>query len=175
MPELRPALPDDAEAISAIFEQGIEDRVATFESAAPDAGEWRRRLASGEDLVLVAEQDGRVIAFAVAGPYTDQHPYYAGIREATMYVERGSRRRGVGLHLLNALAEAAAQRGLYKLVGKILTTNEASIALVRECGFREVGVHLRHGRLDGEWKDVLVVERLLGDAADPGQPPGAVR
>ena len=175
MPELRPALSDDAEAIAAIFEQGIEDRVATFETAVPDAEAWRRRLASGEDLMLVAEQEGRVIAFAVAGPYADQHPYYVGIREATMYVQRGSRRRGVGLRLLNALAEAAEERGLYKLVGKIFTTNEASVALVRECGFREVGVHVRHGRLDGEWKDVLLFERLLGDAADPGQPPGVVR
>jgi L-amino acid N-acyltransferase YncA len=175
VPELRPALCDDAEAIAAIFEQGIEDRVATFETTAPDAEAWRRRLASGEDLMLVAEQEGCVIAFAVAGPYADQHPYYVGILEATMYVQRGSRRRGVGLRLLNALAEAAEERGLYKLVGKIFTTNEASVALVRECGFREVGVHVRHGRLDGEWKDVLLVERLLGDAADPGQPPGVVR
>jgi L-amino acid N-acyltransferase YncA len=168
VPELRPAVPDDAEAIAGIFEQGIEDRVATFETAVPTIEEWRRRLASGEELVVVAEQNGRVVAFAVAGPYADRHRYYDGIREATMYVERGARRRGVGLRLLNALAEAAEERGVYKLVGKILTTNEASIALVRQCEFREVGVHRRHGRLDGEWKDVLVVERLLGDAADPG-------
>jgi L-amino acid N-acyltransferase YncA len=175
VPELRTARPDDAEAIAGIFEQGIEDRVATFETAVPTAEEWRRRLVSGEVLVLVAEQDGLVIAFAVAGPYADRHHYYDGIREATMYVERGSRRRGVGLRLLNALAEAAEERGAYKLVGKIFTTNGASIALVRQCGFRELGVNLRHGRLDGEWKDVVVVERLLGEAAGPGQPSGAVR
>jgi L-amino acid N-acyltransferase YncA len=107
-----------------------------------------------------------VVAFAVVGPYTDRHRYYSGVGEATMYVERGWRRRGVGLALLNGLADAAEKRGLYKLVGKIFTTNEPSIELVRRCGFREVGVHLRHGRLDGEWRDVLVVERLLGDAAD---------
>ena len=114
--------------------------------------------------MLVAERDGRIVAFAVAGPYADRHDYYAGISEATMYVERASRRRGVGLTLLDALADAGEERGLYKLVGKIFTTNGASIELVRRCGFREVGVHRRHGRLDGEWKDVLVVERLLGDA-----------
>ena len=164
MPGVRPARPADAEAVAAIFEQGIEDRVATFETRPVAPEEWERRLASAEELVLVAEQDGRILAFAVAGPYADRHDYYAGIAEATMYVERASRRRGVGLKLLNALADAAEERGLYKLVGKILTTNHASIALVRECGFREVGVHRRHGHLDGEWKDVLVVERLLGDA-----------
>ena len=164
MPGVRPARPADAEAVAAIFEQGIEDRVATFETRPVAPEEWERRLASAEELVLVAEQDGRILAFAAAGPYADRHDYYAGIAEATMYVERASRRRGVGLKLLNALADAAGERGLHKLVGKILTTNHASIALVRECGFREVGVHRRHGRLDGEWKDVLVVERLLGDA-----------
>ena len=68
--------------------------------------------------------------------------------------------------MLDALADAAEQRGAYKLVGKIFTSNQPSIELVRRCGFRGVGVHRRHGRLDGEWKDVLVVERLLGDAAD---------
>ena len=161
---VRSARPADAEAVGVIFEQGIEDRVATFETRPVAPEEWERRLASAEELVLVAEQDGRILAFAVAGPYADRHDYYAGIAEATMYVERASRRRGVGLKLLNALADAAEERGLHKLVGKILTTNHASIALVRECGFREVGVHRRHGRLDGEWKDVLVVERLLGDA-----------
>ena len=164
MPGVRPARPADAEAVAAIFEQGIEDRVATFETRVSGIEDWRRRLASAEDLVLVAERDGRIVAFAVAGPYADRHDYYAGIAEATMYVERASRRRGIGLTLLNALADAAEERGLYKLVGKIFTSNEPSIELVRRCGFHEVGVHRSHGRLDGEWKDVLVVERLLGDA-----------
>jgi phosphinothricin acetyltransferase len=66
---------------------------------------------------------------------------------------------------MNALAAEAQDRGFYKLLGKIFTSNEASIALVHACGWRDVGVHLRHGKLDGEWKDVLVVELLLGDAA----------
>jgi phosphinothricin acetyltransferase len=67
--------------------------------------------------------------------------------------------------LLEQLAATASERGLHKLTGKVFTTNAASIELVRACGWREVGVHLRHGRLDGEWRDVLVVERLLGQAA----------
>jgi L-amino acid N-acyltransferase YncA len=166
VPTVRPAKPSDAETIAVIFNQGVEDRVATFETGDADAAQWERRIASEDELVLVAEDDGQVIAMAVAGPYADRHHYYDGIREATMYVERGSRRRGVGLTLLDALADAAEQRGAYKLVGKIFTSNGPSIELVRRCGFREVGVHRRHGRLDGEWKDVLVVERLLGDAAD---------
>jgi L-amino acid N-acyltransferase YncA len=88
------------------------------------------------------------------------------VGEATLYVEREARRSGVGSGLLEALAEAAAERGLHKLTGKIFPTNGPSVELIRACGWREVGVHLRHGRLDGEWRDVLVVEILLGPAVD---------
>jgi L-amino acid N-acyltransferase YncA len=84
------------------------------------------------------------------------------VREATLYVERAARRTGVGRRLLDALAEAAADAGAHKLVGKIFTSNGPSIAMVGILGWREVGVHERHGALDGEWKDVLVVEKLLG-------------
>ncbi len=78
---------------------------------------------------------------------------------------RPARRARVGAGLLSALAEAAARRGYWKLVGKIFASNAPSIALVRSCGWREVGIYRRHSRLDGEWKDVLVVERLLDETA----------
>jgi L-amino acid N-acyltransferase YncA len=162
---VRRAHETDAARLAEIFNQGISDRVATFETATQDAAGLAAVIASGPPLV-VAELDGDVVAWAKAGPYTDEHEYYAGIGEATLYVAREARRRGVGKALLDALAREAERRGFHKLVGKIFSSNEASIALVRECGWREVGVHLRHGQLDGEWKDVLVVERLLGDTAD---------
>jgi phosphinothricin acetyltransferase len=101
------------------------------------------------------------VGWAKASPYGDRHEYYDGVREATLYVERGARRSGVGRQLLDALADAAADAGAHKLVGKIFTSNEPSIAMVGRLGWREVGVHERHGTLDGEWKDVLVVEKLL--------------
>jgi L-amino acid N-acyltransferase YncA len=81
-----------------------------------------------------------------------------------LYVTASERGRGIGTRLLDALAATAAEAGFTKLIGKIFTGNERSAALVRRCGFREVGVHLRHGRLDGEWRDVLLVERPLGEA-----------
>jgi L-amino acid N-acyltransferase YncA len=145
--------------------QGIEERVATFETRAQNPAAIARRIESGE-LMLVAEQGGHVVAWAAVTPYCDRHDYYAGVGEATLYAERGARRAGAGTGLLGALATAAAERGLHKLTGKIFTTNGPSIELVRACGWREVGVHLRHGRLDGEWRDVLVVERLLGPGGD---------
>ena len=110
----------------------------------------------------MAELGGTVAGFAWVGSYDDEHDYYAGVGEATMYVERSARRAGVGTTLTRALADAAAHAGFHKLVGKIFTSNEPSLELLRRCGWREVGVHHRHGRLDGDWKDVIVVELLVG-------------
>jgi phosphinothricin acetyltransferase len=157
--QIRRAEQADATRVARIFNEGVEDRVATFETnlATPeDAARWIDR-----DLVLVLDRGEGIEGWAKAGPYTEQHHYYEGVREATMYVARESRRGGIGRSLLDALAAEAAAGGAHKLVGKIFTSNQASITLVRELGWREVGVHLRHGRLDGEWKDVVVVEKLL--------------
>ncbi len=157
---IRPATASDAEAVAAIFNQGIAERVATFETRPQGAATVATRIEAGE-LVLVAERLGRVVGWAGVSPYCDRHHYYDGVGEATLYVDRSARRGGVGRALLEALAGAAAKRGLHKLVGKLFTTNAASIELVRACGWRDVGIHRRHGRLDGEWKDVLVMERPL--------------
>ncbi len=156
---IRPAESGDAEVMAEIFNQGVEDRVATFEThpaALEDATRWIE-----SDLVIVAERDGALVGWAKASPYSDHHHYYDRVREATLYVERDARRTGVGRQLLDALADAAATAGAHKLVGKIFTSNEPSIAMVGGLGWREVGVHQRHGTLDGKWKDVLVVEKLL--------------
>jgi phosphinothricin acetyltransferase len=163
--KIRAAAPAEARRIAEIFAIAIEERVATFETRPQPPEAFARRIERG-DLLLVAERGGEVAAWATVGPYSDPHDYYAGVGEATLYVAPEARRAGIGARLLNALAEEAARRGHWKLVGKIFTTNEASIFLVRSCGFREVGIHRRHGRLDGHWKDVLVVERLLGEAED---------
>jgi L-amino acid N-acyltransferase YncA len=135
--------------------------VATFQTRTPPADAIAAQIAGG-GLMVVAEAGGHVVGWASVGPYDDAHEYYAGVGEATLYVHPEARRGGTGRALLIALAEAAERRDYHKLVGKIFTSNEPSIALVKSCGWREVGVHRRHGRLDGEWKDVLVVERLLG-------------
>ena len=156
---IRPADPADAEMLAEIFNQGVEDRVATFETRPADAGAAARWI--GEDLVLVAVRGDGLVGWAKASPYADRHHYYDGVREATLYVERAARRTGIGRRLLDALADAARDAGAHKLVGKIFISNEASIAMVGGLGCREVGVHQRHGTLDGEWKDVLVVEKLL--------------
>jgi L-amino acid N-acyltransferase YncA len=161
---IRVARAEDADAIARIHDQGIAERVATFQTQTRRGSEIAAEIESGR-LMLVAQRNGRVIGWASVGPYDDAHEYYSGVGEATLYVDPEARRKGTGRALLIAIDGEAERRGYHKLIGKIFTSNEPSIALVTSCGWREVGVHRRHGRLDGEWKDVLVVERLLGAQA----------
>jgi phosphinothricin acetyltransferase len=162
-PPIRAATPADAEAIAAIHNDGIAERVATFQTETQTAEDAIKRMESGLG-VLVAELDGPVVAWASAAPY-ERYPYYDGIAEVTVFVGPQARRQGIGRALLHALAAKAEAAGRYKLFGKIFTTNEPSVALFKTSGYAEVGVHRRHGRLDGQWRDVVIVELLLGDAA----------
>ena len=120
--------------------------------------------------MLVAEHDGRVCGFARLSEYSDRC-VYQGIGEHGVYVGREARGHGLGRALLDALADEAARRGYYKLTSRIFSDNEASLAAHRAAGFVEVGVQRRHGRLDGEWKDCVLVERLIGDAAGLAERP----
>ena len=160
---MRPARPEDAERIAAIYNEGIEDRVATFETT-PRSPEDVAGWLAGDLPVLVAERDGAVVGFARVSPYSDRC-VYARVGEHGVYVDRGARGAGVGRALLGALCAEAERAGLYKLTARILSENEPSLRAHRAAGFREVGVQQRHGRLDGEWRDVVLVERLLGEAA----------
>ena len=153
---------DDSAAIAEIYNQGIEDRVATFETelrSADDQLPWLRSIA-GRYPVVVAEIDGQIIGWAGAVPYRERE-CYRGIGEFSMYVRRNWRGRGVGDLLVSALIREAEQLRLWKLVSRIFPFNEASRALCRKHGFREVGVYEKHARLDGRWLDVVIVERLI--------------
>ena len=153
---------DDSAAIAEIYNQGIEDRVATFETelrSADDQLAWLRSIA-GRYPAVVAEIDGQIIGWAGAGPYRERE-CYRGIGEFSMYVRRNWRGRGVGDLLVSALIREAEQLRLWKLVSRIFPFNEASRALCRKHGFREVGVYEKHARLDGRWLDVVIVERLI--------------
>ncbi len=169
---IRPARDDDAAAIAAIYNEGIADRVATFETRPRSVDEVAAWFADGLPLLVAVDGDAGVLGFARVSPYSDRC-VYEGVGEHGVYVARAARGRGVGRALLVALAEAAAGAGLYKLTSRVFTDNEASRAVHRAAGFEEVGVQRRHGRLDGQWKDCVLVELLLGEAAraTPG-PPG---
>jgi phosphinothricin acetyltransferase len=157
----------DAEAIARIYNQGIAERIATFETEPRTAAQIGALLAEKGDRfpTVVVERDGQVVAWATAGAYRNR-PAYAGVAEHSVYVDRAARGTGAGRAALDALFDAYAARGFWKLVSRIFPENVASLALHERAGFRVVGVYRRHGKLEGEWRDCVIVEKLLApDAA----------
>lgn len=159
----RPATKLDAPAISRIYNEGIEDRIATFETRPRTAAEVEKWLI-GVHPVVVVEENGEIVAFASTSTYRPRE-CYARVADFSVYASRAARGRGAGRVAIDALIDAAAKAGFHKLVSRVFVENAASRTLLRAAGFREVGTYERHGKLDGAWHDVVIVEKLLGDAA----------
>jgi L-amino acid N-acyltransferase YncA len=162
--EIRPAKLEDADQVAVIYNHGILERQATFETRPRRAAEIAGWLEEGRPFLVAVDEQGHVLGFARVSAYSVRKAY-AGVGEHGVYVAPEARGGGVGLRLMNALADAAEAAGYHKLTSRVFTTNHASLRLHQAAGFTEVGVQKRHGQLDGEWKDTMLVERLLGDAA----------
>ncbi len=159
MQQVRKASLGDAEAMAVIYNQGIEDRIATFETRSRTSADIEAWF-DGVHPIVVLEQDNEVVAFASTSVYRNR-ACYAGIAEFSVYVRRDFRGRGVGRVTLEALLHNVEEAGFWKLVSRVFVENTASRALLRSLGFREVGVYEKHAQLDGEWRDVVIVERLF--------------
>jgi phosphinothricin acetyltransferase len=109
---------------------------------------------------VVVEDGGQIVAFASTSTYRPRE-CYAGIAEFSVYVLRAARGRGAGRLAMQALIDAAEAAGFWKLVSRVFTENVSSLGLLRTLGFRDVGVYEKHGQLDGVWRDVVIVERLI--------------
>lgn len=160
---VRLATAGDASRVAEIYNQGIEDRQATFETEPRAPAEMARRIAEDPARfpVLVAERaPAEVVGWASIGPYRARE-CYAGVGEFSIYIDRGVRGAGIGSVLLERLIGEAEARGYWKLLSRIFPANAGSRALCRSQGFREVGVYERHAQLDGQWLDVVIVERLI--------------
>jgi L-amino acid N-acyltransferase YncA len=159
---VRLAVPGDAPAIASIYNQGIEDRVATLETE-PRTPEDRRAWLRGRGPrhpVLVAEQNGQVVGWASVNSYNPR-PAYDHVADFSVYIERTRRGAGIGWLLLERLIAEARELGYHKLVLAALAHNAAGTALYEKAGFSRVGIFREQGRLDGRWVDVLVMEKLL--------------
>jgi phosphinothricin acetyltransferase len=157
--QARAATPADAAAIARIYNEGIADRVGTFETrprTTADIAAWF----DGTHPIVVVEHEAEVVGFAATSVYRPRD-CYAGIAEFSVYVARAARGHGVGHIAMEALIAAAEAAGFWKLVSRVFVENTASLALLRRVGFREVGIYEKHGQLDGVWRDVVIVERLL--------------
>jgi phosphinothricin acetyltransferase len=155
----RAAKLEDAAAIARIYNQGIDDRVATFETE-PRSAEDVARWFDGVHPVVVVTSNQRIVAFASTSSYRPR-ACYAGIAETSLYVDREFRGRGAGRLAMRALIKEAEKAGFWKLLSRVFLDNQASRKLIGSAGFREVGIYEKHGKLDGVWRDVLIVERLI--------------
>jgi phosphinothricin acetyltransferase len=166
---IRPARLVDAPAITDIYNAGIADGGATFETTPRTVTEIQRRLDESDRYPIVVAEDGtgQVAGWAGVTAYRAR-ACYAGVGEFSVYVARQDRGLGIGRHLLLALVDAARDAGYWKLVSRVFPFNVASRAACRAAGFREAGVYEKHGFLNGRWQDVVIVERLIPDNQTPG-------
>ncbi|RAK62471.1 arsinothricin resistance N-acetyltransferase ArsN1 family A [Phenylobacterium kunshanense] len=163
--KVRPARREDAAAITEIYNQGIEDRIATFETEPRAVAAIEAWFDTALAIVVVEDPAGEVAGYAVAHPYADRC-CYRGIGEFSVYVRRSHRGHGVGAAAMGALIEAAREKGLWKLLSRVFPENRASLALMARMGFEEIGVHRKHGKLEGVWMDTVIVERLIPENLD---------
>jgi L-amino acid N-acyltransferase YncA len=157
--QARPATRRDAQAITRIYNQGIEERIATFETRPRTAWEIQAWFDDKHPIVVV-EEEGVVVSFANTSAYSTRE-CYSGVAEFSVYTAREARGRGAGILAMKTLMEAAERVGFWKLLSRVFVENGPSRKLLLSLGFREVGIHEKHARLDGIWRDVVVVERLI--------------
>ncbi len=160
--EVRPATPGDAGAICLIYNQGIEDRVATLETDLRTPDERRQWLAGRgpRHPVIVAEARGDVVGWGSLNVFSPRKAYDS-VADFSIYIERGWRGKGVGSRLLERLIELARELDYHKLVLSAFPWNTGGMALYQKLGFRTVGIYKEQGRLDGKWVDTIIMEKLL--------------
>jgi len=151
-----PMLPSDWPAVCAIYLEGIATRQATFETQAPS---WEAWDAAHSSLArLIARQDKTIVGWAALSSVSARQ-VYEGVAEVSVYVAQSQRGLGLGRRLLEALIAASEEIGIWSLQAVMFPENSASVALHRSCGFRDVGRRERIARLDGVWRDTILLER----------------
>jgi len=159
---VRLATQDDVVSICEIYNQGIEDRVATLEIELRNPDERRQWLAqrSPRHPVIVAEAGPRIAGWASLNVFNPREAYRF-VADISVYVERAFRGKGAGSALLARLVELGREHGYHKLVLSAFPFNTAGMALYSKVGFRTVGIYKEQGRLDGQWVDTVIMEKLL--------------
>jgi L-amino acid N-acyltransferase YncA len=163
---IRAGRPSDAQAVAEIYNEGIRERNATFETRERTPADVLPWLTSERFPMLVAVAGDEVLGWIAASQYRSRE-CYAGIAEFSVYVSARGRGQRIGDSLMRDFLAALEMAGFWKVLSRIFPENAPSRALCFRHGFREVGIYARHARLDDRWRDVLIVERLLGAAARP--------
>lgn len=147
---------EDWPVIADIYREGIETDNATFEEQVPDWEQWDKSHL--RDCRLVAKSGNEIIGWVALSPVSDRC-VYKGVAEGSLYVKSSARRQGIGKALLKAAIEESERIGIWTLQSGTFPENVASIALQKSCGFREVGTREKIGRMNGRWRDVILMER----------------
>jgi phosphinothricin acetyltransferase len=161
--QIRDATGDDAAAIARIYNQGIEDRVATLETtqrSPEERAEWMAARSPRHPVLVAADDDGAVLGWGSLNAFNPR-PAYDHVVDFSLYVAREHRGRGIGDALLGALEERARGLGYHKMVLAAFPTNVPGMRLYERHGFKTVGVYHEQGLLDGRWIDVIIMEKLF--------------
>ncbi len=154
--EIASLAPQDWTAVRAIYLEGIATGNSTFEKSAPEWEMWDRdHLPTCR---LTARCGDEIVGWAALSPVS-RRTVYGGVAEVSVYVAARARGEGVGLALLSAIVKASERAGIWTLQGGVFPENAASLALLRKAGFRIVGTRKRIGCMDGQWRDVMLLER----------------
>ena len=152
----------DLQAILNIYNQGIEDRIATLEEDRKDIDymtEWFNNH-NGRFAVIVIENDDEIVGWASLNPYSNRYAY-AGVADLSIYIRRDYRGKGVGSLLLKEIECTASKNDFNKIVLFTFPFNKLGQVLYRKIGYREVGLFKKHGKLDGRFVDVMIMEKIL--------------
>lgn len=164
MPDLRDATPEDATAIAAIYNESIAARDSTMqleEVAAGTVGQWIRDLGERE-AVLVMEEGKKIVGYGVVKHYSDREGYRFAA-ETSVYLRRARTGEGLGATLQAALIDRCRAYDYKHLVAKLWAENERSRALHRKFGYDLVGIQQEIGYVEGEWRDVAIMQNRLDD------------
>jgi L-amino acid N-acyltransferase YncA len=154
--QILPMQPAHWPSVRDIYAEGIATGNATFETEIPEWERWDK--AHRKDCRLIALEGERVIGWAALSPVSTRR-VYSGVAEVSVYVAASACGRGAGKILLKALVQRSEASGIWTLQAGVFPENAASIALHKVCGFREVGVRRKIGKLGDLWRDVLLLER----------------
>lgn len=160
----RIASKNDLESILMIYNQGIEDRIATLETDQKDMDYMKNWFNnhSGRFGVVVIEKNGEIVGWASLNPYSSRCAY-AGVAELSIYIKRDDRGQGIGSILLNAIEQTAVNNDFNKIVLFTLPFNQMGQGLYRKNGYREVGIFKNQGKLEGRYVDVMIMEKLFNN------------
>lgn len=155
----------DIGQITEIYNQGIQDRIATLESTIKSMEEmiaWFKNKSSRHKVLVINDENNVVKGWASLNVFNARE-CYQGVTDLSIYIRRENRGQGLGKELLLALIEMAKHMGFYKMVLTTLAVNNAGHKLYQSVGFTKVGTYVKQGILDGKWVDVNIMEKFLLD------------